>query len=167
MEERQAEHLRQESEAFLAKQMEEMQGLVEEQRKAGKLLLSHENGGPVKLSIGGAGVSAAHDGTSATGSGGAAAAASKAKVQAKASAFATAFANDDDDDEGTQKKKATLVKIDFGGIDADSKKERLEKIRASIKTDKDSLFKHKIRWDGISDVSVLSWRFLSTNTCIE
>lgn len=65
MEERQAEHLRQESEAFLAKQMEEMQGLVEEQRKAGKLLLSHENGGPVKLSIGGAGASAAHDGTSA------------------------------------------------------------------------------------------------------
>ena len=154
MGERQAEHLRLESEAFLAKQMEEMQGLVEEQRKAGKLLLSHGDGGPVKLSIGGAAAPAPEGGAESAAAG---AAASKAKVaQAKkASAFATAFANDDDDDEGTTKKKATLVKIDFGGIDADSKKERLEKIRVSIKSDKESLFKHKIRWDAISDVSVL------------
>ncbi|KAF8751228.1 PWI domain [Rhizoctonia solani] len=48
MEERQAEHLRLESEAFLARQMDEMRALAEEQRKAGLLL---DDGAPVRLAI--------------------------------------------------------------------------------------------------------------------
>ena len=47
-EEREAENLRRESEAFLARQMDEMQALQEEQRKAGMLL---DDGAPVKLSV--------------------------------------------------------------------------------------------------------------------
>ncbi|CAE6516906.1 unnamed protein product [Rhizoctonia solani] len=48
LEERQAEHLRLESEAFLARQMDEMRALAEEQRKAGLLL---DDGAPVRLAI--------------------------------------------------------------------------------------------------------------------
>ena len=44
-EEREAENLRRESEAFLARQMDEMQALQEEQRKAGMLL---DDGAPVR-----------------------------------------------------------------------------------------------------------------------
>jgi hypothetical protein len=149
---------------FLAKQMEEMQSLAEEQRKAGKLLLPAESGG-LKLNIG-AGGATASDSTAS----GATASKAKAHPQAKTSVFATAFGADEDDEDGVgvNKKKATLVKIDFGGIDADSKKERLEKIRASIKTDKESLFKHKIRWDGITDVSVcrLVWHQRCLKLCL-
>src|SRR6202030_1279711 len=47
-EEREAENLRRESEAFLARQMDEMQALADEQRKAGLLL---EDGAPVKLNV--------------------------------------------------------------------------------------------------------------------
>ena len=61
--------------------------------------------------------------------------------------------SDEDDDELAKKKRAPLVKIDFSGFEADSRKARLDKLRASITSDRDSLFKAKIRWDGISDVS--------------
>ena len=47
-EEKEAENLRRESEAFLARQMDEMQALAEEQRKAGMLL---DDGAPVKLNV--------------------------------------------------------------------------------------------------------------------
>ena len=47
-EEREAENLRRESEAFLARQMDEMQALQDEQRKAGMLL---DDGAPVKLNV--------------------------------------------------------------------------------------------------------------------
>ncbi|KAF8302565.1 hypothetical protein DL93DRAFT_2090566 [Clavulina sp. PMI_390] len=152
IEERQAEHLRQESEAFLSKQMEEMQSLAEEQRKAGLLM---DDGAPVKLSIGGAAS------TDPSKSSGAAGATKKPGVSLTSGAGAGAgkapvagvFGADDDDDDdgGMGKRKQTLVKIDFGGFEADSRRDRLEKLRASIKSDQDSLFKAKIRWDGISD----------------
>jgi len=35
-------------------------------------------------------------------------------------------------------------------------KERLERIRQSVPHDKDVLFKAKVRWDGLNDVSTLS-----------
>ena len=47
-EEKEAENLRRESEAFLARQMDEMQALQDEQRKAGMLL---DDGAPVKLNV--------------------------------------------------------------------------------------------------------------------
>ena len=45
---KEAENLRRESEAFLARQMDEMQALAEEQRKAGMLL---DDGAPPKLNV--------------------------------------------------------------------------------------------------------------------
>ena len=47
-EEEEAENLRRESEDFLARQMDEMQALAEEQRKAGLLL---DDGAPVRLNV--------------------------------------------------------------------------------------------------------------------
>lgn len=143
LEERQAEHLRQESESFLAKQMEEMQSLADEQRKAGLLL---DDSAPVKLSIASTAAPLSGDSTPQAK---AAAAPKKAAVKPPA---AGVFGADEEEDDPLVKRKAPLVKIDFGGLEPDSRKERLEKLRASIKSDKDSLFKAKIRWDGITDV---------------
>ena len=47
-EEQEAENLRRESEDFLARQMDDMQALAEEQRKAGMLL---DDGAPLKLNV--------------------------------------------------------------------------------------------------------------------
>lgn len=125
--------------------MEEMQSLADEQRKAGLLL---DDGAPVKLSI--AASSQPAGGSDAAAQAKAAAAPKKAVVKPP---VAGVFGAEEEDDDLLVKRKAPLVKIDFGGFEADSRKERLEKLRASIKSDKDSLFKAKIRWDGISDVS--------------
>jgi RNA-binding protein 25 len=149
LEARQAEHLRIESETFLARQMAEMQSLAEEQRKAGLLL---DDGAPVKLSISAAG----------HGSG-------TKDADAKATSSATAMNKPkppagvfgiEDEDEGVQKRKVPLVKIDFGGVEAAGRQERLDKLKASVKKDKETLFKTKIRWDGINDVSQRHSRYL-------
>lgn len=135
-EEREVENLKKESEVFLARQMEEMQSLVDEQRKAGLLL---DDGAPVRLNVS------------------LAPAAPKDSKDAKA---ATVFGQDEDED-GPKKRKAPLVKLDFSvaeGIDSEKTKERLEKIKESVPRDKDTLFKAKVRWDGMSDVGSLSDR---------
>ena len=48
-----------------------------------------------------------------------------------------------------------LPKLDLaeGGEKA---KERLEKIKGSVPHDKETLFKAKVRWDGVTDVSTAS-----------
>lgn len=155
IEERQAEHLRQESESFLAKQMEEMQSLADEQRKAGLLL---EDGAPVKLSIASAAQAGGTTGDAAQAKSATTAAPKRSGINlgAKPPVAGVFGAEEEDDDDPMVKRKAQLVKIDFGGFEADSKKDRLEKLRASIKSDQDSLFKAKIRWDGITDVSILT-----------
>lgn len=122
--------------------MAEMQSLAEEQRKAGLLL---DDGAPVKLSISAVGHgSGTKDGDARTGS---AAVANKPKPPAGVFGI-------EDEDEGVQKRKAPLVKIDFGGVEAAGRQERLDKLKASVKKDKESLFKMKIRWDAINDVSL-------------
>ncbi|KAA1472209.1 hypothetical protein DENSPDRAFT_872040 [Dentipellis sp. KUC8613] len=131
-EEREAENLRRESEAFLARQMDEMQALAEEQRKAGMLL---DDGAPVKLNVSLA----------------AAAEAAPAKTKAKDKA-PTLFGNEEEDDEVSRKKKVPLVKLDFSATNDEEKaKERLERIKASVPEDKETLFKSKVRWDGVTD----------------
>lgn len=130
-EEREVENLKKESEIFLARQMEEMQSLVEEQRKAGLLL---DDGAPVRLNV---------------------FLAPLAPKESKDPKAAVVFTQDEDED-GPKKRKTPLVKLDFSvaeGIDTEKTKERLEKIRLSVPKDKDSLFKSKVRWDGMSDVS--------------
>ncbi|KAI0053564.1 hypothetical protein FA95DRAFT_1552051 [Auriscalpium vulgare] len=131
-EEREAENLRLESEAFLAKQMDEMQALAEEQRKAGMLL---DDGAPVKLNV------------SLT------AAAAPAKPDgATAKEKATVFGHDDEEDEGVRKRKVPLVKLDFSASnDVEKAKERLERIKASVPSDRETLFKAKVRWDGVTE----------------
>ena len=130
-EEREAENLRRESEAFLARQMDEMQALQDEQRKAGMLL---EDGAPVKLNVSLAPV------------------ALKTENVAKDKA-AVVFGQEEEEDESVRKRKILLPKLDLaeGGEKA---KERLEKIRTSVPSDKETLFKAKVRWDGLTDVSV-------------
>ncbi|GBE85142.1 hypothetical protein BKA93DRAFT_818719 [Sparassis latifolia] len=130
-EQREAENLRRESEAFLARQMDEMQALQDEQRKAGMLL---DDGAPVKLNV------------SLT------AAAPKAEAGPKEKA--TVFGQEEEEEEESiRKRKAPLPKLDLaeGGEKA---KERLEKIRASVPRDRETLFKAKVRWDGLSDVMI-------------
>ncbi|KAF9781792.1 hypothetical protein BJ322DRAFT_1144605 [Thelephora terrestris] len=127
-EEREAENLRQESELFLARQMDEMHALQEEQRKAGMLL---DDGAPVRLNV-------------------SLAPAPTAKTETAAKEKTLVFGAEEEEEEGVRKRKAPLVKLDLaeGGEKA---KERLEKIAASVPTEKEALFKGKVRWDGLSD----------------
>ncbi|KAH7106325.1 hypothetical protein BKA62DRAFT_290852 [Auriculariales sp. MPI-PUGE-AT-0066] len=128
IEEQEAEELRKASEAFLAQQMEEMQALVEEQRKAGMLL---DDTAPIKLSV--------------------AAPAAAASAPAP-SAVGTAFAADDDDDGIVKKRKMPLINLDFSALDSGEKmRERLDKMRESLPKQKDQLFKARVRWDGVND----------------
>lgn len=130
-EEREADNLRKESEAFLARQMDEMQALQEEQRKAGLLL---EDGAPVKLNV------------TITAGG-----APKQEAGSKEKAT-TVFGQEEEEEESLRKRKAPMPKLDLaeGGEKA---KERLKKIKESVPKDKETLFKAKVRWDGLSDVS--------------
>jgi len=130
-EEREAENLRQESELFLARQMNEMQALQDEQRKAGMLL---DDGAPVRLNV-------------------SLAPAPTTKMEAATKEKTLVFGAEEEEEEGVRKRKAPLVKLDLaeGGEKA---KERLEKIATSVPTEKEALFKGKVRWDGLSDVSI-------------
>ncbi|KDQ08036.1 hypothetical protein BOTBODRAFT_38252 [Botryobasidium botryosum FD-172 SS1] len=132
LEARQAEHLRAESEAFLARQMEEMRSLAEEQRKAGLLL---EDGAPVRLSI--AAVATDKSGEKEKGE----------KEKGVAGMFGV-----EEEEEGVRKRKGPMVKLDFAGMDGvEARKERLEKVRNGVSNDKDVLWKTKIRWEALPD----------------
>lgn len=128
-EEREADNLRRESEAFLARQMDEMQALQDEQRKAGMLL---EDGAPVKLNV------SLQPAPKAEG--------------APENKTAMVFNAEEEEEESIRKRKVALPKLDLaeGGEKA---KERLEKIKGSVPHDKETLFKAKVRWDGLTDVS--------------
>ncbi|CAL1713675.1 unnamed protein product [Somion occarium] len=130
-EDREADNLRRESEAFLARQMDEMQALQEEQRKAGMLL---DDGAPVKLTVSLAPAAPKQDG------------AQKDKA-------AIVFGQEEEEEESIRKRKAPMPKLDLaeGGEKA---KERLEKIKASVPRDKETLFKAKVRWDGLTDTMI-------------
>ncbi|KAF8827957.1 hypothetical protein F5879DRAFT_1022147 [Lentinula edodes] len=130
-EEQEAENLRRESEDFLARQMDEMQALAEEQRKAGLLL---DDGGLVKLNV--------------------SLAPAPAKEGGKEKAT-TVFAEEEDEEEEIKKRKVPLVKLDFSVAESSEKmKERLERIKESVPHDTESLFKAKVRWDGLSDIII-------------
>ena len=135
-EEREAENLRRESEAFLARQMEDMQALHDEQRKAGMLL---DDGAPVKLNVSIAAPSAPKE------------------VPAGGGAAKVVFTAEDDEEEAAKKRKVPLVKLDFSAAEGGKAQERLDKIKASVPRDKETLFKAKVRWDGVTDVSSSSF----------
>lgn len=131
-EEQEVENLRRESEDFLAKQMDEMQALAEEQRKAGMLL---DDGAPVKLNVSIA-TSTAKDKEPTT----------------KEKTAPIVFGQEDEEEDGIKKRKVPLVKLDFSVAESGEQvRERLERIRLSVPHDKESLFKAKVRWDGLTD----------------
>jgi RNA-binding protein 25 len=133
-EERETDNLRRESEAFLARQMEEMQALQEEQRNAGMLL---DDGAPVKLNVSLTATNAPKASESTT----------EKKI---------ILAADEDEDDPAKRRKVSLVKLDFSAAESgEQAKERLENIKFSVPRDKETLFKAKVRWDGLSDVSIL------------
>jgi hypothetical protein len=132
-EERETENLRIESEKFLARQMEDMQALAEEQRKAGMLL---DDGAPVKLSV------------------------SLNPPPVKGEPVTkdtkpTVFGQEEEEEEDIKKRKVPLVKLDFSATEGEKAKERLQMIKESVPHNREALFKAKVRWDGVSDVSVV------------
>lgn len=123
--------MRKESEEFLARQMDEMQSLAEEQRKAGMLL---DDGAPVRLNV--------------------SIAAGPATAKEAPKEKTAVFVEDEDEDDALKKRKVPLVKLDFSVAESSEQiQERLLRIKASVPHDKESLFKAKVRWDGLSDVS--------------
>lgn len=129
-EEQEAENLRKESEDFLARQMDEMQALAEEQRKAGMLL---DDGAPVRLNV--------------------SIAQSAPKDQAPKESVAV-FNQDEEEEESVKKRKVPLVKLDFSVAESTEQTQaRLERIKLSVPFDKEALFKARVRWDGLTDVS--------------
>lgn len=127
-EEREVENLRQESEAFLARQMDEMQALQDEQRKAGMLL---DDGAPVRLNV-------------------SIAAPQATKPEPGAKEKTTVFGPEEEEEEGLRKRKVPMVKLDLAES-GEKTKERLEKIKTTVPSEKETLFKAKVRWDGLSD----------------
>ena len=73
-------------------------------------------------------------------------------IEQKAGAAAV-FAAQEEEEEGYKKRKVPLVKLDFSVAEGEKAKERLEKIRENVPKEKDTLFKSKVRWDGLTDVS--------------
>ncbi|KAJ8583591.1 hypothetical protein M405DRAFT_828324 [Rhizopogon salebrosus TDB-379] len=131
-EDREAENLRIESEKFLARQMEDMQALAEEQRKAGMLL---DDGAPVKLSV------------------------SLNPPPVKGEPVTkdtkpTVFGQEEEEEEDIKKRKVPLVKLDFSATEGEKAKERLQMIKESVPHNREALFKAKVRWDGVSDTMI-------------
>lgn len=113
-----------------------MQALAEEQRKAGLLL---DDGAPVRLNVS------------------IAAPTKEASNKEKT----TVFGQEDEEDDGIKKRKVPLVKLDFSVAESgEQSKERLERIKLSVPHDKETLFKAKVRWDGLSDVGFRSLRLV-------
>ncbi|KAF7289472.1 hypothetical protein HMN09_01341200 [Mycena chlorophos] len=131
-EQEEAANLARESEDFLARQMGEMQALMEEQRKAGMLL---EDGAPVKLNVS-LGVLAKKDEGPKEREG--------------------VFGAEEDEEETVRKRKVPLVKLDFSAAEAtpEEVQKRLESMKTSVPSDKEALFKSKVRWDGMSDSTI-------------
>lgn len=128
-----AEHLRRESEAFLARQMEEMRSLVEEQRKAGLLL---DDGAPVRLNVSLAPAPSA-----------------KALPAPMEGVAPVPVFGQEEEEDGTRKRKASLIKLDFSATESGEKaRQRLEKIKESVPRDKETLWKVKVRWDAVNEV---------------
>lgn len=138
-EEEEAANLARESEDFLARQMGEMQALAEEQRRAGLLL---DDGAPVRLSV----------------SLGPLAARADAAARDKESGREGVFGAEEDEEEATRKRKVPLVKLDFSAAEAgpEATRERLEGMKPNVPTDREALFKAKVRWDGMTDVRCCS-----------
>ena len=116
--------------------MEEMRATQEEQKRAGLLV---DDAAPIKLSVHGTKLNPI--------SGGAHGAASAAEPR-------VVFGQEDEEELTVKKKRVPLVELDFI-VDGEKAQEKLEALRTQVTKDKDALWKAKIRWEAISDVSLL------------
>jgi len=114
----------------MSQQMDEMQALAEEQRKAGMLL---DDGAPLKLNV--------------------SLNASAPKAPPAGETKAAVFTQEEEDDT-FKKRKVPLVKLDFSVAEGEKAKERLDRIRETVPHDKETLFKSKVRWDGLTDMLI-------------
>ncbi|KAK7008158.1 hypothetical protein R3P38DRAFT_2552759 [Favolaschia claudopus] len=132
-EQEEAANLARESEDFLARQMGEMQALAEEQRRAGLLL---DDGAPVRLSVSLGPLAAQKD-------------AQREKEGGREGVFGA----EEDEEEATRKRKVPLVKLDFSAAEAgpEATRERLESMKTNVPSERETLFKSKVRWDGMTD----------------
>ncbi|CAE6516921.1 unnamed protein product [Rhizoctonia solani] len=135
LEERQAEHLRLESEAFLARQMDEMRALAEEQRKAGLLL---DDGAPVRLAISAVEKKEKEEEV-------------ENKVVAKPVAV---FGQEEEEETAGRRRRGNLVKLDFEAAERERLVERLHRARDSVPKTQDALWRTKVKWDAMGDSTI-------------
>jgi RNA-binding protein 25 len=119
------ERVRRESELFLERQMEAMRATQEEQKKAGLLV---DDIAPLKISV---------------------QVATSKPTEKKVEVM---FGQEEDEDAVVKKRRGPLVELDFA-MDKGRAAEKLESIRTQVTKDKDTLWKAKVRWEAISDVS--------------
>ncbi|KAH0825835.1 hypothetical protein J3R83DRAFT_7808 [Lanmaoa asiatica] len=67
---------------------------------------------------------------------------------------AAEFGQEEEEEEDIKKRKVSLVKLDFSATEGEKTKERLQTIKVSVPHDKETLFKSKVRWDGLNDSMV-------------
>ncbi|KZO94430.1 hypothetical protein CALVIDRAFT_600065 [Calocera viscosa TUFC12733] len=130
VEQREAEHLRLESEKFLEKQMEDLASMMDEQRKAGLLL---EDTQPLKLSI--------------------TASAPKVEEKKEAKNEPRKVVMEEEEEEDTSRKRTGLVKLDFDAMSRGGKRvEKLETLKGRVLAlDTDEVLKTKLNWLALSD----------------
>ncbi|CCO34805.1 putative RNA-binding protein C839,10 [Rhizoctonia solani AG-1 IB] len=134
LEERQAEHLRLESEAFLARQMDEMRALADEQRKAGLLL---DDGAPVRLAI--------------------SAVERKEKEEEEEKKIVVAkpvFGQEEEEETAGRRRRGNLVKLDFEAAERERLVERLHRARDSVPKSQDALWRSKVKWDALGESTI-------------
>lgn len=110
--------------------MEEMRATQEEQKRAGLLV---DDTAPIRLNVV----------TLKLGQGASSTNPAEPKVL---------FTQDDEEETTIKKKRVPLVELDFI-VDGEKAKEKLETIRQQVAKDRETLWKAKIRWESISDVS--------------
>jgi RNA-binding protein 25 len=115
--------------------MEEMRATQEEQKRAGLLV---DDAAPIKLSVHGSKPNATATSGGAHGTTG-----TESRV---------VFGQEDEEEAIVKKKRVPLVELDFV-VDGEKAKEKLETLRKQVTKDKDVLWKAKVRWEAISDVS--------------
>ncbi|CAE6514027.1 unnamed protein product [Rhizoctonia solani] len=133
MEERQAEHLRLESEAFLARQMDEMRALADEQRKAGLLL---DDGAPVRLAI-----SAVEK-------------KEKEEEEEKKPVVRPVFGQEEEEETAGRRRRGNLVKLDFEAAERERLVERLHRARDSVPKSQDALWRVKVKWNALGESTI-------------
>lgn len=126
--------------------MDELRALAEEQRKAGLLL---DDGAPVRLAI--SAVEKEKEKEAEKGKDGGAG--GVGKVEKK-----LVFGAEDEEELGARRRRGQLVKLDFEAAERERIVERLTKVRDAVPKGVEALWKVKVKWDALGEVSRLFHR---------